>query len=104
MEADRKPVLLSCRASKALGLISRVHNIDKYPELKTTTGLLPGTYSLKTDPTVKPVVHGPRKLPHALAQRVKDKLREMEKDGHIKTVTEPTDWVNSMWTVLKGDN
>ena len=103
VEADRKPVLLSGRASKALGLISRVHNIDKYPELKTTTGLLPGTYSLKTDPTVKPVVHGPRKLPHALAQRVKDKLREMEKDGHIKKVTEPTDWVNSMCTVLKGD-
>ena len=84
MEADRKPVLLSGRASKALGLISRVHNIDKYPELKTTTGLLPGTYSLITDPTVKPVVHGPRKLPHALAQRVKDK--DWKGDSYLLTV------------------
>ena len=79
VKADRKPVLLSGGAIKALCLISRVHRvhiIDKYPELKTTTGLLPGT---KTDPTVKPVVHGPRKLLNALAKIVKDELGEMGK-------------------------
>ena len=103
VNANNKPILLSGKASKALGLINRVNSIDDYPELKTTTGTLPGTYSLKIDPTVKPVVHGPRKLPQALATKVKEKLLEMEQDGHITKVTEPTDWVSSMCTVLKGD-
>jgi len=104
VKAENKPVLLSGGISKSLGLISRVNSIeDMFPELKNTTGTLPGTYSLKIDPTVKPVVHGPRKLPQALTHKVKDKLKEMEADGHIKKVTEPTDWVSSMCTVMKSD-
>jgi transposase InsO family protein len=103
VHVDQKP-LLSGEVSKQLGLIERIHvtdEIDKYPELKTTTGMLPGTYTLKIDPTVKPVVHGPRRQPKALADKVVEKLKEMEKEGHIITVTEPTDWVSSMVTVVK---
>lgn len=103
VKAENKPVLLSGGISKELGLISRVNNIDDYPELKNATGTLPGTYSLKIDPTVKPVVHGPRKLPQALTHTVIDKLKEMEANGHITKVTEPTDWVSSMCTVVKGE-
>ncbi|PIK49541.1 hypothetical protein BSL78_13603 [Apostichopus japonicus] len=40
--------------------------------------------------------------PHALMDRIKKKLSEMEKEGHIAKVTaEPTDWVNSIVTVVK---
>ena len=96
--------LLSGEASKQLGLIERIHvidEIDKYPELKSTTGMLPGTYSLRIDPTVPPVVHGPRRQPQAIVPRVKEKLKEMESAGHIIKVTEPTDWVSSMVVVIK---
>lgn len=103
VKAEKKSVLLSGAASKALGLIARINNIDQYPEVKNATGTLQGTFSLKIDPTVTPVVHGPRKLPEALTQRVINKLKKMEADGHIKKVTEPTDWVSSMCMVVKGD-
>ncbi|KAK6195693.1 hypothetical protein SNE40_001065 [Patella caerulea] len=99
-----KDILLSGKVSKHLGLIERVHTIaeiDKYPELKETTGTLPGIYSLKIDPSVKPVVHGPRRQPKALAAQIEDKLTEMEQAGQIAKVTTPTDWVSSMVVVVK---
>lgn len=95
--------LLSGDICSQLGMIERINIIDKYPELAKTTGTLPGTYSLKIDPSVPPVVHGPRRQPRALLDKIVAKLKEMERDGHITRVTEPTDWVSSMVTVLKKD-
>ena len=43
---------------------------------------MPGTYSIKIDPTVKPVVHGRRRQPAALLPKIVDKVKEMEKEGH----------------------
>ena len=104
VHVDQKP-LLSGQASEQLGLIERIHEVtndlDKYPELRKTTGTLPGTYSIKIDPTVTPVVHGPRRQPKALSAKIRTKLKEMEADGHITKVTEPTDWVSSMVTVVR---
>ena len=109
VDVNQKP-LLSGAASKALGLIDRINKIkdvtdeiDKYPELKNTTATLPGTYTLKIDPTVPPVVHGPRRQPQALAEKIKAKLNEMEEKGPITKVTTPTDWVCSMVVVTKQD-
>ena len=56
--------------SKQLGLIERIFEIEQYTELKTTGGTLPGKYSLNIDPSVKPVVHGPRRQPHALRTKI----------------------------------
>ena len=101
VKASQKPPLLSGVASQQLHLIERIHSINNYPELKTTTGTLPGTYSLKIDPTVKPVVHPPREQPQALRSKIGDMLAQMTRDGHITKVTEPRDWVSSMVTVVK---
>ena len=98
-----KTPLLSGEASVQLGLIERVHLVDKYPEVEKTTGTLPGTYKLRIDSSVTPVVHGPRRQPRALVDKIKTRLKEMEEEGHIVRVTEPTDWVSSMVTVVKGD-
>lgn len=46
---------------------------------------------MKIDPTVKPVIHAPRRQPKALAKKIVANLKEMETDGHITKVTEPTD-------------
>ena len=103
VHVDQRP-LLSGAASKQLGLVERIHAVDsisKYPRLQKTTGTLPGTYRIKVDPTVPPVIHGPRRQPKALTDKIVSKLKDMETSGHIVKVTEPTDWVSSMVTVLK---
>ena len=103
IDGDQMPIL-SGEACKSLGLVQRVHQIDpsltemleEYPDLENASGSLPGTYSIKIDPTAQPVVHGPRRQPAALRSKIDKKLREMETQGHIVKVKEPTDWVNSM--------
>ncbi len=64
---------------------------------------MPGTYSIKIDPKVSPVVHGARRQPAALLPKITHKLKEMEKESHIAKVTQPTDWVNSMVVARKGE-
>ena len=64
---------------------------------------MPGTYSVKINPTVKPVVHGPRRQPAALLPKITTKLKEMERKGHLAKVKQPTDWVSSMVVARKGD-
>ena len=105
VETQQKPIL-SGEASKKLGLIERVHKIkdlEDFPELKKTTGMLPGTYSLRIDPSTPPVIHGPRRQPQALVPKIKAKLEEMERAQHIVKVIEPTDWVSSLVVVVKGE-
>ena len=100
------PPLLSGEICSQLGLIERTYNVQfqkEFPQLKKLTGTLPGTYTVKLDPTVTPVVHAPRRIPRALHEKVKKKLKEMEDLQQITKVTELTDWVNSMVTVLKND-
>ena len=56
---------------------------------------------LKLNETVKPVVHPPRRVPEAIRSRVTKELHRMEEEGVIEKVDQPTDWVNSMVTVIK---
>ena len=50
-------------------------------------------------PDVQPVIHAPRKFSIHLKDQLKaelEEIEEMEKQGVIRGVTEPTDWVSSM--------
>ena len=47
--------------------------------------------------------HAARRLPVALKERAINKLHEMEDDGYIVKVTEPTEWVSSMVVSIQGD-
>ncbi len=105
VETQQEP-LLSGEASKKLGLIERIHKVkglEEFPELMKTTGTLPGTYGLRIDPTIQPVIHGPRRQPQAIIPKIKAKLDEMEREQHITKVIEPTDWVSSLVVVMKGE-
>ena len=91
--------LLSHKACVELNLIKRIHKttIEEFcPEIKNTTGIMSITVQLDIDETAEPVVHGPRPQPKALLPAIKEKLLEMESEGFIEKVTEPTDWVSSM--------
>ena len=64
-------------------------------------GCLEGTYRIKIDPTVSPVVHPPRKIPCTQREKVKEELDRMEKLGVIRKAKEPTEWVSSLLGVEK---
>ena len=108
---SKQTPILSGKACQALNLVQRVHQLDtdlkelldRPPDLENASGAMPGTYSIKIDPTAKPVVHGPRRQPAALLPKILDKLKEMEKEGHLAKVMQPTDWVNSMVVSSRGE-
>ena len=110
IDSKQKPIL-SGKVCQALDLVQRVHKVDvnleellnQHPDLQNASGVMPGTCSIKIDPTATPVVHGPRRQPAALLPKIASKLKEMEKEGHLAKVTQPTDWVNSMVVSSRGD-
>ena len=53
--------------------------LEPTPDLENASGAMPGTYSIKIDPTAKPVVHGPRRKPAAILPKIVDKLREWKR-------------------------
>ena len=114
IDSKQKPIL-SGKVCQALNLVQRVRKVqahldpnlkellDQYQDLQSAFGAMPGTYSIKFDPKATPVVHGPRRKPAALLPKIIAKLKEMEKEGHLAKVSQPTDWVNSMVVSSRGE-
>lgn len=82
--------------------LSKKQNLlDEYEEVFTGMGEVPGMYHITLKQDVPPVIHAPRRVPHALRKELQEELKKMEAKGIIKRVTEPTDWVNSLVVVRK---
>ena len=95
----------SIEANKDFSVVKNLSTIfpgNDYADLFEGLGCLPGTHSIKLDPKVTPVVHPPRKIPISLMDKVRAELNRMEEMGVIVKQTEPTQWVNSMVVVNKG--
>jgi hypothetical protein len=60
---------------------------------------LEGQYEIEIDPTVKPVIHPPRRVPIALRDRLKKEINRLEEDDIITRVETATPWVNSIVVV-----
>ncbi|KAL2085061.1 hypothetical protein ACEWY4_020579 [Coilia grayii] len=75
--------------------------LDDFPELSRTTGTLPGKYTIKLEPNARGVVHPVRRQPAALREKIIEKLHEMENDGYITKVEQPTEWVSSMVAAVR---
>ena len=58
-------------------------------------------YHMQLDPTHRPVVHPPCRVPIKLRSKIKEELKRMEHLKVIELVREPSDWVSSMVTVTK---
>jgi hypothetical protein len=101
------PNIIGRESSVILGLVKRVHMmqssniLSKYADLFTGVGCLRGEYDIKLDANVTPKIHPPRSVPIAIRKQVKEALHRMENNGVIAKVYEPTDWVNSLVTVVK---
>ena len=106
---SRQISLQDFKASLDLGLVEVILSVDneldkftrEHAKVFFGLGCLEKPYKILINPTVTPVVNTPRKIPAALPKRVKKALNDMENDGVIKKVDEPTDWVNSMIIVEK---
>ena len=48
-------------------------------------------------------MQGPQRQPAALLPKIIAKLKEMEKEGHLAKVSQPTDWVNSTVVSSQGE-
>ena len=76
---------------------------EQFPQVLQGTGVFEGKYHLHLDPSVKPVVHPPRRVLVALRERLKTSLDDLEKQGIIAKVSEPTPWVSSLVLVDRGN-
>lgn len=110
MEKDA-PAILGRATCQTLGMIKRIHDVSanddailkEFEDLFSGLGCMPGYHHIQLDPSVKPVVHAPRKVPVALKERIIEELHQMEDMNVIERQTEPTDWVSSMVTIVKPD-
>lgn len=104
--------ILGLKSSLDLDLIKLVLSVSEpfltkesvLSEYKTAfngLGALDGDITVHLKPNSTPKVHPPRRVPHALNDRVQEELKRMEKLDVIERVTDPTDWVNSMVVVEK---
>ena len=77
--------------------------LDEFPEVFQGLGCLPGKYHISIDPSVQPVVHPPRRIPHSKRDPLKKELDRMENVGIIEKVplNEPADWVSRLVCVDK---
>ena len=109
-DKDLQPILGLLTAQK-MGLITlEESNFEKVTSLQSYTdlpvfqegiGTFPGVQTLKTDPTVKPVIMPNRRVPIAVRSKLKQELDYLEEAGVITPVTEPTPWVSQIVTAKK---
>ena len=76
---------------------------SQYPEIFEELGCIGEPHHIELDPTVKPVIQPPRRVPFAMKGRIKEELDRMEQLGVIEKQEGPTDWVSSMVVVEKPD-
>ncbi|KAK2707367.1 hypothetical protein QYM36_015155 [Artemia franciscana] len=88
VETDKGPIL-SRQTSKKLKLIKFLMSISRNTSSSTT----------KAVPTVQP----PKRVPFALQPKLKQELECLEALEVIEKTTKPTEWVNSIVLVEKGD-
>lgn len=110
-QKDVKPIL-GLPDCERMGMVKRiidvnpvVSNVDvfnDYPDLfDGKLGCLPVQYHITLNPSVKPIVDPPRRVPVAMRIKIKDELDRMQQIGVIEPVQKPTEWVSSMVTVEK---
>ncbi|XP_041439819.1 uncharacterized protein K02A2.6-like [Xenopus laevis] len=100
--------LLGKQACVQLNLLRKVCELSKpapttkdqlltqYSDVFEGLGEFPGTHHIFTDSTIPPVIHGCRKIPYSITEKLKCTIDSLEQQGVISKVTKPTAWVNSL--------
>jgi hypothetical protein len=83
-------------------LVRRVDAVEDYPELFAGLGELKEPYHITLGNDAKPyAIHTPRKIPVCYEKAAKQQLDNMEVQGVISRVEEPTEWCAGMVIVPK---
>ena len=90
---EKRPV---CKEELRRTPATKEELLEMYPSVFTGLGEFPGVHHIHTDPTVTPVVHGCRKIPLAVMDRLKASLRHLVDADVITPVNDPTEWVSSL--------
>ena len=76
--------------------MSKQHILTEYADVFQGLGCMKGKLHLEVDPSVKPQIMPPRRIPLTLKDKVREELDRLEELHVIAKVTEPTEWVSSM--------
>lgn len=101
--------LSSLRDLKILKNVNSIENkgknivINKYCELFQGVGQFKMPLELHTQLGAKPVVRPPRRVPHALMERLSAKLRSLEDQQIIEKVEQPDSFVSNLVIIEKVD-
>ena len=102
--ADSKKLEAKTRSIKGLSDKALKKKIEEmYPEIFNELGKLTEEHLIHIKENATPVIYPTRKIPVALEDRLKKELDTIERNGVIKRIEEPTDWVNSLVLVEKPD-
>ena len=74
-----------------------------FPKSFDGVGNMPGTYTIRLDPSVPPAQHARRKVPIEYKEQIEKALQQMEDLKIITPVTIPTEWVSSITYPRKPD-
>ena len=95
---------------KLITLSPDIHEVktSDIPELQLyqdlfdgSLGKLPVKYKMTLTKNATPIVRAAHKIPVAIKDKVKAEINQMERDGIISSVTEPTDWVSNLVAAKK---
>ena len=75
--------------------------LTEYADVFEGLGCLADPYHIEIDPAAKPVIHPPRKVPVTLREPLRKELARVVEEKILVPVSEATDWVSSMVTVVK---
>ena len=95
MQIDRETVYRVTEES-----LTKERVVKDYKDVFRGIGDL-GEYHIEIDKSVTPKKNNARKIPAPLKEEVRTKLNQLESDGIIAKVKQPTDWINSMVAVKK---
>lgn len=79
------------------------HVLKQFSDVFEGIGCMKGDYNIVLKENCSPKIHAPHKVPLALQPKLNSKLSSLEKLGFVERVNYPTDWVNSLTIVHKGD-
>lgn len=79
-----------------------LNDIEKlYPQVFMGLGCFPGKHKIILKKDAVPQIQMFRRIPQALNSRVKNKLDDLERQGIIRKVEKPTEWLNPLVIVEK---
>jgi hypothetical protein len=81
--------------------IGKKQILCEYSDVFDGPGCLPGEYHVEIDQRQTPVIHAPRRVPVAIREVVRKELEDMEANGIIAKVIEPTPWAGyHQWSLF----